>query len=136
MKVIFVCTGNTCRSPMAEYILKSMDPKVEVSSAGIRANPGEPISSHAQNVIFRELSCLVDHRARALTRDEMADADLILTMTSTQRDYLRAMGDYPVFSLKEYAGETGDVADPIGGDYGEYLDTFFQLKRLIGKLKI
>ncbi len=118
---------------MAEYILKSRNLPLEVSSAGIYARDGEPMATMAQSVVFNELSIFTQHRSRQLIK-EMADMnDLILTMTRAQKEILKESGVKNVFTLKEFAGETGDVEDPFGSGYATYLKIFYELKRLIEK---
>ena len=86
MHILFVCTGNTCRSPMAEGLLraalaaKGLD-QVTVSSAGTGAWDGAPISEASYLVGLEQGLDLSEHRARLLTRDVVRGADLILAMS-------------------------------------------------------
>ena len=143
-RILFVCTGNTCRSPMAEAILKNkqMD-EIEVRSAGIYAANGSEASTHAKKVL-EDNGIAHNHRSSLLTRDEVDWADLILTMTSSHK--MAILQQYPevgtkVFTLKEYSGESfnPDVVDPYGGSLAMYEQTFRELDELIdkaiGKLK-
>lgn len=118
---------------MAEYILKSRNLPIEVSSAGIYARDGEPMATMAQSVIFDELSIFTQHRSRQLIKELADSSDLILTMTEAQKDVLKESGIKNVFTLKEFADESGDVEDPFGSGYATYLKIFFELKRLIEK---
>ncbi|MBV7505186.1 low molecular weight protein arginine phosphatase [Bacillus sp. sid0103] len=143
-RILFVCTGNTCRSPMAEAILKNKQlDRVEVRSAGIYAATGSEASAHAKKVLD-DNGIAHNHRSSLLTRDEVAWADLILTMTSSHK--MAILQQYPdmgekVFTLKEYSGEGfhSDVVDPYGGSLAMYEQTFRELNALIdkaiGKLK-
>lgn len=91
------------------------------------------MATMAQSVVFDELSIFTQHRSRQLIK-EMADMnDLILTMTRAQKEILKESGVKNVFTLKEFAGETGDVEDPFGSGYATYLKIFYELKRLIEK---
>ncbi|MDR7239344.1 low molecular weight protein arginine phosphatase [Neobacillus drentensis] len=143
-RILFVCTGNTCRSPMAEAILKNKQiDRVEVRSAGIYAANGSEASTHAKKVL-EDNGIAHNHRSSLLTRAEVEWADLILTMTFSHK--MAILQQYPqmgqkVFTLKEYSdeGSGSDVVDPYGGSLAMYEETFRELNGLIdkaiGKLK-
>ncbi|MGE7998564.1 low molecular weight protein arginine phosphatase [Lysinibacillus sp. NPDC093190] len=139
MKILFVCTGNTCRSPMAEVILKHKQiDNVEVRSAGIYAMPNAEMSAHAQQVLY-EANMTHQHLATQLSIIEMEWADLILTMTTAHKGTIIA--HYPnaeqkVFTLKEYTseGSVGNVVDPYGGSKEIYEVTFAELTELVERL--
>ena len=139
--ILFVCTGNTCRSPMAEAIardeLRTRGWKhVSVASAGIAADPGQRASPHAAAVVSREGLDLSGHRARRLDAEIVAWADLILCMSPSHLDPVADLGGATKMDLlSDFASEDGrfdrSVRDPFGGDERAYDDTKEQLKALV-----
>lgn len=137
MKILFVCTGNTCRSPMAEAIVhtRSID-GVEARSAGIFAGQA-PLSANAQKVLS-EQSIEFDHVSKPLDPRDVEWAELILTMTHSHK--MALMQYYPevatkLHTVREFAeGSTGDISDPYGGSLDDYRRTYRELEQLIDKL--
>lgn len=138
-KIIFVCTGNTCRSPMAEVLFKSLqsDNSYEAVSRGLVVLFPEPSNPKAETVLKSHNLLLKDHIATQLTSEDIDEHTLILAMTKAQKATIEAdYGVEDVFTLKEFAGEEGDVTDPYGGDLIDYENCFAELARLVKKTVI
>src|SRR5690625_3902695 len=104
MNILFVCTGNTCRSPMAEHLLKHRVAHVDVQSAGIYAIDNQHANEYAEQVM-EEKGIQMNHRSQSVTYDFLRMADLVLTMTTQYKHSV--MIDFPhyqekYFTLKEY----------------------------------
>ncbi|MCM3714269.1 low molecular weight protein arginine phosphatase [Halalkalibacter oceani] len=138
-KILFVCTGNTCRSPMAEALLRSRAADVEVKSAGIHALPSMP-ASDGTRAILEEKAIAPDHTSQAVSADLLTWADLVLTMTRSHKEAIQLL--FPetsehVHTLKEFVddeSEEVDIADPIGGSLEDYRQTAKEIERCLDKL--
>lgn len=121
--VLFVCTGNTCRSPMAEYLLKEKaGDQLFVQSAGVTAWPGIPMSEGTA-LVLAERGIRHQHVSQPVTAELIDWADIILTMTTSHKDMLSIRhpeATEKVYTLKGYVETGGDIGDPIGGPKEEY----------------
>jgi protein-tyrosine phosphatase len=145
MNILFVCSGNTCRSCMAEAIFNTLKDNKAISafSAGAYAVHGSKTSTNSAEVVFRSLGTDISDRfAVQLNENHMKEADLVLTMTEGIRRLLAS--EYPKYGYKVctingYVGVKGDIIDPYGGSIEVYKNTYSQLKDsielLLAKLK-
>ena len=136
MNILFVCTGNTCRSPMAEVIAKSMagGAGIAISSAGICACDGSPASADSIECVRRLGLSLDKHRARTLNQKMVDASDLILTMTSAHKDYIvMAFRDAgrKTYTIGEYGGVFTDISDPYLSGPAAYRQCADELMRLL-----
>lgn len=139
--IVFVCTGNTCRSPMAEVLFKNIlnqqaMNEVNVSSAGLMAGQG-PASFQAQKVMQRRGLNLSDHISKMLNQDLVQKADLILTMTEGHKKIILAQFPDAIsktYTLGEWSEIGNDIDDPYGGDEAYYDACANQLSQYLVKI--
>src|SRR5699024_9386654 len=104
MNILFVCTGNTCRSPMTEAVLKNKSNEFKVKSAGIHALPNANYNEGKNEVLENE-SIKLDHRSQQVMRDLITWADVVLTITHSHKDLLTkllANDQTKYYTIKEY----------------------------------
>jgi protein-tyrosine-phosphatase len=142
-KLLFVCSGNTCRSPLAEGIAEKIFPEdlsetIDISSAGSTAVDGLPASPLAIEVAGKHSIDLSRHKARLLNRGLVDDADLIVAMSSKHKETVRVIEpsalDYTYLLTDFCDDETGDIPDPIGLAVEEYDKTYRVLENCIRNL--
>ncbi|BBI36238.1 low molecular weight protein arginine phosphatase [Cohnella abietis] len=136
-RVLIVCTGNTCRSPMAEAMLKDLAERsgkpIEIRSAGVATANGLPISSHAA-VTLRKRNLALPGASTMLSADEVVWANLILTMTAGHKRAI--LQRFPealskTFTLKEYALRGDPVMDDVAE--AEQLYSEWQVRQALGQ---
>lgn len=128
--VLFVCTGNSCRSPMAAGLLKKIlgnQKDIRVLSAGIVAFPNTGASEYAIEVMQRVGVDISHHQAQRISREIIDEATLVLTMTKMHRVEVLEMSPQAkgkVYLLKEFDQRVGeaflDIPDPIGQPIEDY----------------
>ncbi len=144
--IIFVCTGNTCRSPMAEGLMKKFLSEknigdVDIFSRGISVFDGSHASENSVLAIKKYGVDLSSHRAKLLTFEEINSADLILTMSEGHKNaILSSFPEYKekIFTIYKFAfNEDRDISDPFGGSievYEKCLDEIYKcLKEIVDR---
>lgn len=141
---MFVCSGNTCRSPMAEYALRSLldrevPGKTTVVSSGTLGLSGQPATAYAQEAARIWDLDLSAHRNQPLTADLINKADLIFAMAPEHhRETTRMVADafqktYLLKSFPDYAAHGEKIVDPIGMELDYYNEVFLEIGELLGQ---
>jgi protein-tyrosine-phosphatase len=142
MNLLFVCSGNTCRSPMAEALARKIAQRrgienLNISSAGTNAWDNVPSTDEALLVGMEREIDLTGHRARKLTPAIVSEADLIFVMTPGHLEQVKQLGGRgKVHVIDEYTSGTTNqgIADPYGGDLEAYRHTADVLEEELEKL--
>ncbi len=137
--VLFVCTGNTCRSPMAQMFLQhklknaNLQADFKVCSAGIYAQDNDSLSDKARNALVKKDIFVDEFCSTRLTKELLQSADMVFVMTKIHLKIVIDM--YPEFKQKVHAlAGDNDVCDPFGQSQQEYDVCLEQLQDLIDKV--
>ena len=144
--IMFVCTANICRSPMAEklfnFMVQGQGLKFKGDSCGLM-DGGREISLHSMHLLLEQgITEAQEHISKQFTQPMLSGSRLVLTMEERQRDILRAKEPdmaHKILTLNEIVGEEGDIKDPYGSDLDNYRKTYGiiedRLSRLIEMLR-
>lgn len=141
MKYIFVSTNNTCRSFMAEVVLRQKVEEaglesVEVCSRGLVVLFEEPVHARAADIVREHGYKIYNFLSAQLEQKEITEDTIIITMTEDQKKKVieNYEGFLEVATIYEYAGEIGDIKDPYGQNQEEYECCFLQIQQLVDKI--
>jgi len=131
-RILVVCAGNICRSPVAEAMLRRALPRREIDSAGLGALVGHGVEPTARELAEADGLDVANHQARQLTAEMLVDADLILVMSPGQR---RAVGELApqalgkTMLLGKWLPDEPEIPDP----YRKSREAFEHVHRLLGR---
>jgi protein-tyrosine phosphatase len=140
--VLFVCTANVCRSPMAMGLLRAKvialgeEADWRIESAGTWAEPGQPAAVNTRLIVAERGVDLTSHRSRLITLDLLKEFNLVLTMEAGQKEALRAEFHQEarrVFLLSEMIGKSYDILDPVGKPLDEYRWTAHEIRVILNE---
>lgn len=130
IKILFVCTGNTCRSPMAEAVFNKLAKEAGLDacalSAGLCPNVGEPISDNSFRVLSSHGMDASNHRAKAVSEELVKNAH-VYTMTAYHADVLKRI--FPTANVMPLSYT--DITDPYGGNRDYYEKTYLQIYKSV-----
>ncbi|WP_405290775.1 hypothetical protein [Methanobrevibacter sp.] len=137
MKIVFICSGNTSRSPMAEGIFRKMVKNADVSSAGFSTESGEKADEYACLVCRKHGIDLSDFKTTNISDVDFNSVDLVLTATVENREKIKKFyPDINAYTIRQYGGcnSNPDIKDPSDGGLGSYVVCYFEIKEALEKI--
>lgn len=127
MNILFVCTGNTCRSPMAAAIMDKLayddGLDIRVESAGLFATDGESATPEAVEALKKYDIDMSSHKSQLINDELIKKSDLIITMTTAHKMILNDIAGEKTYTVSELAEISEEIEDPFGGDIKDYEKT-------------
>lgn len=134
MRIVFLCSGNTARSPMAEALFGRMVKNADVSSAGFMTLSGEDADEYAVLVCRKHGIDLSGFKTTNISDVDFKEVDVVLTATCENKKKIKKFHPYVnAYTIKEYGGSCGDydIKDPSDGGLGEYVVCYFEIKQAL-----
>lgn len=140
LKLLFICSGNTCRSPLAQGLASKVfaDWDVEIQSAGLHAWEGERASPHVLQILREKGINLQEHQSRRLLQEWMEEVDWVIPMTKDQEKALwQSFPQYKdkIRRLGSWGGREEEVVDPFGGSLEVYRKSAELIETLLYEMK-
>ena len=132
--ILFVCTGNTCRSVFAEYIMKKLDPlqKYKISSAGVLAHPNLSIPPNVAQLLRKENVQNFRHIPSKISKELVDEADYVFVMERYHKDFIA--DNFPQVKNKVFLLAEQEIEDPIGGSEETYRKCLKEIKKALGNV--
>ena len=136
--VLFICSANICRSPMAMGLLRSMvedsSDQWKIESSGVWDLEDQPVALNTQLVLEERGIDLNDHVSRTVTGTILSEFNLVLVMEDNHKEVLKlAFPEYTnhIYMLSEMVGEIFDIVDPIGRSLADFEETALEMERIL-----
>lgn len=145
-RILFVCTGNTCRSPLAQFLLKKylsqivpfFEKRYEILSCGIIASEGASLSEEIKKILKEYENLEAEHFARKIDKEILLSSDLIFVMEKKHKEFitnLEPLLESRVFLLGKFLPQEQEIPDPIGKPFEFHLEVYNLIKEAILELR-